>query len=217
MSVVSLIKALIRDEMRAMQQGELGVVTSIFPHESDSDHDNYECNVKLKDTGHELRRVPVATGVVGGVAVPNVEDLVLVSFLQGDLNQPIITGRLYNDKQRPPVNKANEMLYHLPLDASDSDALVIAIRSGQDFTPTRQIEITMGDKLSIKLTDDDPVAEIKTNSLTIQLKNNGDVSIDSQGKVAIKSSAGLELKSDGNINIEASGQMTIKGATIDLN
>jgi hypothetical protein len=217
MSVVGLLKALIRDEMRATQHGELGVVTSIYPHQSDNDQDNYECSVKLKDTGQELRHVPVATGVMGGVAIPSVADLVLVNFVQGDLNQPVITGRLYNDKQRPPVSQANEMLYHLPPDAGDSDALVIAIRSGQGFSPTRQIEITMGDKLSIKLTDDDPVAEIKTNSLTIQLKNSGDVSIDSQGKVEIKSSAGLELKSDGNINIEASGQMTIKGATIDLN
>ena len=217
MSVVSLIKAIVQDELRAQQHGELGVVTSIFPHESEGDRDNYECNVLLKDSGLELRKVPVDTPVVGSAAVPNLNDLVLISFVHGDLNQPIIIGRLYNDEQRPPVNQADEVLHHLPPDADESSALRFALRSGNGHDPARQVEISMGETLTLKLTDGDPLVILETGSTTISVASSGDVIIESQGKVEIAGSAGLDIKSDGAINIEAGGPMTLKGATIDLN
>ena len=52
--------------------------------------------------------VPVAVPYMGMTCIPNVNDLVLVQFVGGDINAPVITGRLYNDKDRPPVNKEKE-------------------------------------------------------------------------------------------------------------
>jgi hypothetical protein len=106
--MVEIIRKIIQHELSKIRIGELGVVTSIFPHSGESDKDNYECNVKLKNSGLELRKVPIATNHIGTAAVPNVEDLVLVSFVAGDVNQPIVVGRLYNDKDRPPVNNEKE-------------------------------------------------------------------------------------------------------------
>ena len=56
--------------------------------------------MKLRDSGLELKRVPVATQRIGLAAIPNVDDLVLVAFVGGDLQRPVIVGRLYNDVDR---------------------------------------------------------------------------------------------------------------------
>ncbi len=217
MSVVALIQAIVREELNRWHVGDLGVVTSVFPHGAADDRENYECNVLLKNAGLELRKVPIATPTIGAAAVPNVQDLVLVTFVGGDMNQPVIIGRLYNDQQRPPLNKPNEMAFHLPLDADDDAALKLAVRSGGDHDPKRQIEVAMGTKLVARLGDGDPLVSLEGEKVTLTVAASGDVTIESKGKLAITASSGLELKSDGSVNIEAGGAMTIKGATIDLN
>ena len=60
MSVLGLIQKLVRQELARLHVGELGVVTSVFPHADGGDRDNYECNVELKNSGLELRKVPVS-------------------------------------------------------------------------------------------------------------------------------------------------------------
>ena len=51
MSVVALIQAIVREEMNRWHVGDLGVVTSVFPHGAADDRENYECNVLLKNAG----------------------------------------------------------------------------------------------------------------------------------------------------------------------
>src|SRR6266567_3506462 len=100
--------------MRSVRIMEIGVVTSIFPHSNQHDKDNYECNVKLKNKDLELRRVPLATQGMGMTYAPRVNDLVLVGFVEGDVNSPIVLGRLYNDEDRPPLNRDGELVFIPP-------------------------------------------------------------------------------------------------------
>src|SRR5207247_11099594 len=97
-TIVSTIQEIVRQELRSGRAVALGLVEAVFPHATGGDGDNYGCDVRLKNSGLVLRRVPVATGHVGTVAIPNVGDLVLVAFDKGDVNQPIVIGRLYNDR-----------------------------------------------------------------------------------------------------------------------
>ncbi len=115
-SILGVVRKVARRETEKILTTELGVVTAIFPHAAESDQDNYQVSVRLKNrkqpdgSDFELRKVPVATPHVGLVNVPNVGDLVLVTFLGGELNAPVVTGRLYNDEDRPPVNREKELL-----------------------------------------------------------------------------------------------------------
>jgi hypothetical protein len=43
-------------EAKKLYLMEMGIVTSIFPHSEESNKDNYECNVKLKNRDLELRK-----------------------------------------------------------------------------------------------------------------------------------------------------------------
>src|SRR6516225_4610595 len=108
-SIVETIRRIVRSELEAVRIAELGVVEAASSHSDAGDNDNYGCDVRLKNTGLLLKRVPVATGHVGSATIPNVGDLVLLTFAKGEMNQGIVVGRLYTDDDRPPLNGTNEM------------------------------------------------------------------------------------------------------------
>jgi uncharacterized protein involved in type VI secretion and phage assembly len=173
----------------------VGVVTQLFAHESGSDKNNYECSVKLRDTGLELPRVPVATQRMGLVAIPNVNDLVLVQFIGGNLHGAVITGRLYNDVDRPPEAKAKEFVYVCP-DAAESGVRRV------------YLEFPNGNKLLI---DDDKVF-LEVGDTKVQVKNSGDLEIKSNAKVVVQSQGNVEIKSQGDIKLEANGSLSLKAS-----
>ena len=142
-TIVSTIQEIIRHELRHLRTVELGVVEAVYPHGDDSDNDNYGCDVRLKNRRLLLRRVPIATGHIGTVAVPNINDLVLVCFDKGDVNQPIVIGRLYNDEDRPPLNNPDEVIFRLPLNDSEDRTIKAAIRNHQDASPPREMVVEM--------------------------------------------------------------------------
>ena len=124
--VAGLIQTIVRDELASFRVAELAIVTEVFPHADPGDTNNYACSVKLRDTGLELQRVPVATGRVGLAAIPNVDDLVLLAFVGGSIHGPVIVGRLYNDVDRPPAAKAKECVYE-SVDAAESGLRRVAL------------------------------------------------------------------------------------------
>ena len=181
--IVETIQKIVQHELQKIRIGELGVITSVFPHSDDGDKDNYECNVKLKDTQLELRKVPVATPHIGSAVIPNVNDLVYVSFVRGDVNQPIIIGRLYNDEDRPPVNKTKEFLIQAPYKGTTNFKM----------DAEGNVNFTAGETILI-------------------LKKDGDILVNSMGKLDVKIEGESKIQSKGNINIESDGEIKIKVA-----
>lgn len=199
------VRRIVREELGRIRTAELAVVTEQHPHASESDTDNYACSVQLRDTGVQLKRVPVATHRVGAASLPGVGDLVLVQFVGGAVDHPIILGSLYNDEDRPPVNGDGKAVLHLPLGAGDSDAAHIELSANG----TRTLKVAMGTTI-VTITDDDP-------SISIDVGGNGSVEIGSNGAITLKSSGNIELKADGDLKVEASGTLTLKGSTVNIN
>jgi phage baseplate assembly protein gpV len=191
--IVEIIQAIVREEIKKVRTTGIGVVTKLYPHESGSDKNNYECDVCLRDTGRELHRVPVATQRIGLAAIPNIDDLVLVQFVGGDIHGAVITARLYNDTDRPPEAKAKECVYICPDDAESG------LRRAY-------MEFPNGNTL---LLDDDKMV-VKAGDTTLTIKNGGDVEIKSNAKVVIQSQGNTEIKSQGNITLDAGGGLTMK-------
>lgn len=205
LSLYETIQRIVQEELRRVHMAELAVVQAQHAHSGEADQDNYSCTVKLRNSALVLQQVPVATPRIGQVSIPAVGDLVLVQFVGGDINAPIIVGSLYNDEDRPPVNTNGQAILHLPLAGGDSDAVHIEINSDGK----REINIKLGSGLEINLRDDDPAVKIAVgSSATVQIDSDGAISLESQGKIAIKGN---------EISIEAQAQLKLKGATIDLN
>jgi phage baseplate assembly protein gpV len=200
------IQKIVREELQQVRTPELAVVKEQHPHASGSDQDNYSCTVTLRDSQIVLNEVPVATGQIGAASIPAVGELVLVEFVGGDINAPIIVGRLYNDEDRPPENDDGKAVLHLPLAAGDSDAVHLELESGD----TRKIVLKLGSGLELTLADDDPAVKIDVGggSATLEIAKDGGVKLESTGSVELK---GSEIK------VEAQGQLTLKGATVNIN
>lgn len=148
---VTIIRAIVRDELKSVRLGDLAVVTSAFPHAA-GDANNYECNVRLREGNLELRKVPIATPHVGMVSAPQVGDLVIVAYVGGDPNRAIVIGRLYSDQARPPVHKEKEWRVESPLQGQTSLAIddkgTVVIKAGETV-----VKVNKDGKVEIKCSD----------------------------------------------------------------
>lgn len=211
--LLETIQRIVREELARQRTAELAVVQEQHPHATDGDDDNYACTVVLRDSGLVLRRVPVATQTIGAASIPAVGELVLVAFVGGDLNAPVIVGRLYNDEDRPPVNGDGRAVLHLPLGAADGEAVHLELHSGD----RRELALTLGSGLALTLRDDDPVVELIVDGgkATLAVDRDGAVRLETGGDLSIQ--AGKIEIGGSEITVEASGTLDLKGATINLN
>jgi hypothetical protein len=205
--LLSTIQEIIRDELRGVRLTELGVVEATFPHADGSDRDNYGCDVRLRGSDLLLKRVPVSTNHIGTAAIPNVGDLVLLTFDQGDINQPIIIGRLYTDTERPPANHNDEIMFRLPLQKSDTETIKAVVRNFQD----REILIELPSKITIQIVDDTVKVVAGRTEMTLEQPGGAD------GVATLQSGRSkITLHQDGDVTIEAAGNMTLKAPTGDI-
>lgn len=210
---LDVLRRMIRAELSALRLPELAVVQDIHPHADAGDDDNHACTVRLRDTDLVLARVPVMVTRKGAAAIPDVGDLVLVQFLGGEANAPVIVGSLYNDEDRPPVNAAGEAVLRLPADAADGEG--VELRAGS--ADSSSALLALGSALRIELKDDDPVVVIDVGGgkATLTIESDGSVTLRSDKALAIE--GGDVMVKGSAVTIEAQGQLKLKGATIDLN
>ena len=216
-SPYEVLEAIINKRLKELNILEIGLVTNVYPHSSKKDYDNYECDVQLIE-GEVIKRVPIATQYIGLTGVPKVGDLVLVAFVRGSSNFPVVIGRLYNDEDRPPVNRENEIVLAPP--------------------NLRRIRIRMPGGLRISITGS--TVNIKTSKVSIEIDKDGNITIDSEGdieitgqkkirleaqegielkslSIKIESDSELELKSNATGKVEASAVLELKGGIVKIN
>jgi phage baseplate assembly protein gpV len=197
------LRKLVRQELASLRVTELATVQEVFP----ADPDNYDCTVVLRDSQLVLKHVPLLTPRKGLAGVPDVGDLVLIQFVGGDLNRPVILGTLYNDEDRPPQNQEKQLVLHLPIDADADSALRLELNQASPMS----LKLNIGSALKLTLQDDDPVVSLDVGGGSAKL------TIDRSGAVKLESSGELGIKAGADLKIEASGQLKLKGSVINLN
>ncbi|HEY0017464.1 MAG TPA: phage baseplate assembly protein V [Longimicrobium sp.] len=233
-TIVDTIQAIIRQEMARVRVADLGVVEAVRSHASDGDKDNYGCDVRLKNSNLLLKRVPIATQHVGSVAAPAVGDLVLLTYDKGDVNQPVVIGRLYSDSARPPLNETGEILTRLPLGKDDGHTLQSRLRN---VGGEREARLEMAPKVTVMANDGSIQATAGRNEVlidqpggsggtitvsagrsTITINQDGDITVEAAGSLTLTANGDLALegtsvtlKARGSASVEANGQLTLKG------
>lgn len=195
------IARIARHEAEARPVAAAGVVTSVFAH--DGAAPDHAVSVRLRDSGLVLPRVPVAVGALGFAAIPAIDDLVVVTFLEQDYNAPVVVGRLYHPDQDPPKHKPGQWVLRLPSGASEPDL---------------QCELA-GDPASIQITlpgDVKLLLEKEKISLEVgELK----CQIEAAGGGRLTASAGgasITLKQDADITVKTSGKVKLEGAEVEI-
>lgn len=225
--IIDIVRRVVGEEMAQRRGNLLGVVSAVFPKEDAKANANYEISVRLKHEDLELRKVPMAVSHVGFAAPPRAGELVLVQFIDGDLNQPVITGRFYTDEALAPLFKEDEILFEQRVGGGDSlnhlrftpDGTILLQRDvkkpedNSEGKTTVRIDGSSGD-LTVTMGKD----------VVITVKNDTTVSIETKGKpVTVKCdklTVDGEMKVTKNVAIEGelavgkTSKTTIKGNEI---
>jgi uncharacterized protein involved in type VI secretion and phage assembly len=211
------IARIARHEAGARATAGVGKVVDLFT--ADGPVADHAVSVEMRDSGLVLPRVPVAVGVMGFAAIPAIDDLVLVVFLDGDYNAPVVVGRLYHPDQDPPEHGRDQIVLGLPSGSNDPD-LRLLLESAE---PSILLTLPGDVKLEIK----DGVVTIAVGEMHVELRGSGGgraeiaaggakLTLKQDGDVTIESPSTLALKAS-TIDIKADASVTIKGATVEIN
>ena len=212
---------------------EWGRVKVKYPWMSDEDESDWV-----------LVASPGAGPTAGFYNTPAVQDEVLVGFIHGHFNQPVILGGLWNKEakapkevtsapkgERPKIRTWNSRTGHRLTTYDNAKNKVELVTAGEHKMvwddANKKIEIISKSGHQITLDDANKKIEIKSSSgLTITMDDGSkEIKIDSSGKVTVngnmgislESSANIQVKAGANLELQASGQVTIKGAMVSLN
>lgn len=198
-TLIPTLRAIIREELTRYRMPELGVVTSVFAKEDDSGDGNHQVNVTLRGSGVELQRVAVAVDRAGWSALPRAGDVVVVTFLDGDLNSPVVLGTIYDNTVRPPKAAPLDVVYQPP---DDEDAAV------------RRLHLELPGGSAITWGDD--TLTVTSGGTEVVIAKDGDVSVKSAGNVKIESQGDISLAAGGNVDIKAQQNVTVQGLAATL-
>jgi phage baseplate assembly protein gpV len=213
------IARIARHEAAARPVASAAVVTSIYASDGSSSPD-HAVSVKLRESGLVLPRVPIAVGAFGLAAIPSVGELVLVTFLEGDYNAPVVIGRLYHPDQNPPKHDEQQIVLRLPSGSDDPD-----LNCEIDSDPVK-VTLTLPGDVSLEIKEDTVTVAAGDIKLTLNASGGGSFSAEAastsitlkkDGDVAISSQQGKITLDGTEIDIKATGKMKITGATVEIN
>lgn len=219
-NLAAIVQKIVQQELAQQRSSLLGVVTEIFPHTTADDNHNYEASVRLKHEELEIPKVPIAVNHMGMAMPPKEGDLVLVQFINGDLNQPVITGRFYHSDEQPPLHKADELLWEQRV---AKDNTLNQLRFTENGTILLERAVDLDDetktKTSLKIDGETGDLTLQAGEITIEVKNDQEVRIvDKQGSSIEMTQDAFNIVAKVPFTIDASGQpVEIKADTIDFN
>ena len=179
--------------------------------------------------------------------MPNVDDLVLVAFEDGDIHRPFIIGSLWGKLVEPPLKIKDGKNESYLIKTPNLSSIELADKKGEETitikTPkgrkvelndkAEQIELSDGDN---SITMDGKSGEVKIkckNKLTIEVGSNAKIIIDGlagtvkiEGKqsvdiesvqVNITAKASATIKGNAQVTVEGGGMTTVKGGILKLN
>ncbi|HWC26695.1 MAG TPA: VgrG-related protein [Solirubrobacteraceae bacterium] len=166
----------------------------------------------------------------GVVALPHVNDEVVVGFEHGDVRRPFVLGTLFNGKDTPGadlVKPASSLAARFPrdLDVATQKQTLLASDEGLTLTTSKgPIELSAGKEMKLAASAGgapsaltiETTGQVKMNGKQgVEISATGPLKITSQAPVTVESSAALQLKG-AVVQVQASGVLQLSGATVML-
>ena len=224
-SPVSIIKRIAEAEVEKVRTMEWATVKAIYPHKSEDDNQIYQCDVELKNGGNELRNVNILTPHIGCAWIPNIGDQVLIGYVGGSVNSPVVLGTVYDGNHEPPVSGANRMIQTLPQDILfkqksstkrdwvgfewDVNGVIMAMRK-VDVASYYMIEDVQNQKFYAAYDTKGNVVHRCTGVLQLGVASDIDNVRQPQGNEAII------IVADRDVTIESNGKVTVKAPQVEI-
>lgn len=205
---------------------QIGLVTQI--QDDPEGDDRILVRLPMIDTQEQgvwARFAVMGAGNERGVIIrPEIGDEVVVGFIHGDPNQPIILGSV------------NSVVNPAPIPPSDDNHDKGWVTRGEikfivnDDDPSVLIEMPSGKKISVNDCDgelslsDENGNHVLMNSSGITIESSGDISINASGdlnlvglNVEAKANAGFTAEGSASAEISSTGSTTVKGSIVQIN
>ncbi|MFB0553033.1 MAG: type VI secretion system Vgr family protein [Phycisphaerae bacterium] len=159
----------------------------------------------------------------GAMYIPRIGQEVIVEFLEGDPDQPIITGRVYNDQAMPPYELPsektkstlksnsskggggfNEIRFE---DKKDSEQVFIHAQKDHDVRVENDLKEWIGNNRHLIVTADQMEQVDGDKHLTVA----GDQNEKIDGTISIEAGEDIQEKAGSNYGFEAGSDIHIKG------
>jgi type VI secretion system secreted protein VgrG len=164
----------------------------------------------------------------GAMFIPRVGMEVVVSFLDGDPDRPLVTGCVYNSDALPPYElPANQTQTGIKTRSTpDSEgfnelrfedmagAEEVFMHAEKDFTRVVKNDDTLTVTGDQKITVDKTIVITATTSIEL-IVGNSSIKIEPE-KITVKSTA-IAVESSATTDVKAGGVITIVGATVEIN
>lgn len=137
---------------------------------------------------------PMAGPGRGFLYIPEVDDEVLLGFEHGDIHRPFVVGALWNGKDKMPMNASEAV-------GGDGKVNKRVLKSRSGHTVTLD-DTAGGEQITIidKTGNNKIVFHSPDNSM--QIKVQGDLTIEAQGKITLKGTTGVEMSSQADFSIK---------------
>lgn len=162
--------------------------------------------------------VPFAGSAMGAYFIPDVDDEVLVGFINGDIHKPFVISGLWNAQNKPPVD--NEGGKNLTKMIKTKSGIEIILEDSEDGESSL-VDIKSPKGLHVTLNDKDEKVEVSDkggkNGVKIDAKG-GQIEVNADKKITVKT-GGSQIILDGagqKIDIKTT-TLNIKAAKIDIN
>lgn len=238
------------DQLRNLMTGmTLGVVTNT---EDPENLGRVKVKFLLRDKAENESTwarviVPFAGKEMGTYCIPDVNDEVVVAFLGGQLDKPVIVGGVWSKTSKPPKDNEKGKNHtkmvktksgHTVTFSDEKDKEKIEVKSSKGHTITiddkaETIEIKdTGGSNKVKIASKDGAItlqaekkiELKAGGSSIVLDGTGNKidikssTIEAKGmQVTIKGDATVKVESGGTLEVKASAMAQIKGAMVTIN
>lgn len=205
---------------------QIGVVTAL---EGDPDgEDRLRVRVPLigdSDDGVWARLATLDAGAQRGTCFrPEIDDEVVVGFLDADPRFPVVLGQLHSSARPAPVpgsddNHVKSYVSRSKLTLGFDDeksAITLETAAGNKLTLSEDAKaVSLADQNGNSITLDDGGITI-TSAKDLTLKASGDVKVEGNG-VSLKAQATFKASSQSGAEVSSSGTLTIKGSLVQLN
>ncbi len=203
---VGVMSEVARREVAAQQSLALGVVTEAFSNEGGGGDHHLDCHVRMHGSELVLQHVPVAVARPGLSALPRVGDLVVVGFVGGDVNGPVLLGTIHAAGTPSPDAAPDEVVYEVPDAGGDARRLEMRLPNGNTVTVADdEVEISLGGT----------TVRVESGG-GIVLEAGGDITLAANGNLALEAQGNVEIKAAANATLEASASATLKGAVTSI-
>jgi type VI secretion system secreted protein VgrG len=140
----------------------------------------------------------------GAIHIPRMGQEVIVEFLEGDPDRPIVTGRVYNFDNMPP--------YDLPMNQTQSGIKSRSTIGGnQDNCNEIRFEDLKGSELFFMQAEKDHTTEVKNNQSTNVVKNRS-ASVGGSDSVSVGGDRSVAVTGDLTVTVEGGqSKLTVTG------